>query len=77
MKLPKITNEDPSVLLKAKMPESKVKMLEEYCEYYKKVYSETLEPSKFIEHLVEEFISSDKQFLNHLKEKKVEVKTES
>ena len=67
MKLPKITNEDPLKNLKIKMHQSKVELIDAYCKQYKKTYNEDLEIGQFLEHVAENFISADKQFLKFVK----------
>tara|TARA_R110002072_G_scaffold33030_2_gene100196 strand:- start:850 stop:1143 length:294 start_codon:yes stop_codon:yes gene_type:complete len=76
MKLPKITCEDPIVNVKAKMRQSKVKLIDEYKEMYKTTYGENLETGTFLEHIAEQFISGDKEFAAFLK-KQSAVKTEA
>lgn len=63
MKLKKVTQNDPVERLAVSVKRSTMTLLDAYRAHYKATYGEEIEKSELVEHILKEFISTDRDFM--------------
>lgn len=67
MKLKKVTHVDPVERLAVSVRHSTMVKLEAYRAHYKETYGEEIEKSELVEHILKEYITTDRDFMKATK----------